>query len=479
MRSVARAAAVRRRGPLRLLRGAGAAGRRARREGSYERSFTDGGRTGTLRVTLIRRGRSLFLSQEFPAWASSERLSARVGRLFDVDADPRAIGRVLSTRPAPRAARRAAAGPADAGSVGSVRDRRARDPRPAGLRARRADARGPARRASRAAGSRPRIRGGPHARLPDAAGARGGGPVAGRRSRASARPRSGRFARAVARRLVPPRGSARPRRPRGAALRPARDRAVDGSSRRAPRVRRRRRVPRGRPRPSPALEPAGVEPRDAAARAESWSPFRAYATLHLWASLADAKAAHMNKETERREILRKNEKRLSETRIDTPAGAIVLVAPRRAPRRTRLRGPLDGMSKDLARRFGDIRLRSRIRRPEVRPTALRRYLDGDLGALDALEVDTDGTPFQEKVWSRPAEDPGRRDAVLRAARARGRQAFRRPRGRGRERAESRLGRRAVPPRHRIGRKARRLRRRNSAKALAARARRGDPGVGSR
>ncbi|MGZ5430708.1 MAG: methylated-DNA--[protein]-cysteine S-methyltransferase, partial [Thermoanaerobaculia bacterium] len=35
----------------------------------------------------------------------------------------------------------------------------------------------------------------------------------------------------------------------------------------------------------------------------------------------------------------------------------------------------------------------------------RRYLDGDLCALDVLEIDTDGTPFQEKVWSRLRKIP--------------------------------------------------------------------------
>ncbi len=31
--------------------------------------------------------------------------------------------------------------------------------------------------------------------------------------------------------------------------------------------------------------------------------------------------------------------------------------------------------------------------------ALRRYVDGDLGALDDVAVDTAGTPFQERVWA--------------------------------------------------------------------------------
>ena len=38
-----------------------------------------------------------------------------------------------------------------------------------------------------------------------------------------------------------------------------------------------------------ALERAGVKRTAIAARAERWRPYRAYATLHLWASLADGK----------------------------------------------------------------------------------------------------------------------------------------------------------------------------------------------
>ncbi|HQQ77778.1 MAG TPA: 3-methyladenine DNA glycosylase 2, partial [Thermoanaerobaculia bacterium] len=38
-----------------------------------------------------------------------------------------------------------------------------------------------------------------------------------------------------------------------------------------------------------AMERAGVKRGRIAARAERWRPYRAYATLHLWASLADGK----------------------------------------------------------------------------------------------------------------------------------------------------------------------------------------------
>jgi methylated-DNA-[protein]-cysteine S-methyltransferase len=36
--------------------------------------------------------------------------------------------------------------------------------------------------------------------------------------------------------------------------------------------------------------------------------------------------------------------------------------------------------------------------PAGAAAALARYFDGDLGALDALEVELNGTPFQRRVW---------------------------------------------------------------------------------
>ena len=68
-------------------------------ENSYERTFTDRGRAGTIRIALVRRRRSLFLSQKIPLWANPDDLSARISRLFDLAADPRAISRVLSRDP--------------------------------------------------------------------------------------------------------------------------------------------------------------------------------------------------------------------------------------------------------------------------------------------------------------------------------------------------------------------------------------------
>ena len=87
------------------------------------------------------------------------------------------------------------------------------------------------------------------------------------------------------------------------------------------------------------------------------------------------------------------------TELDTPAGAIVFA--RRGERLDALsfKDHWPQLRKELEKRFGALELT-----PDANGgspgRALRRYLGGDLGALDALEVDTEGTPFQEKVWSR-------------------------------------------------------------------------------
>ena len=86
------------------------------------------------------------------------------------------------------------------------------------------------------------------------------------------------------------------------------------------------------------------------------------------------------------------------TEIDTPAGAIVFA--RRGDRLVALsfKDHWPRLAAQLEKRFGALELV-----PDANGgspgRALRRYLEGDLEALDALEVDTDGTAFQEKVWS--------------------------------------------------------------------------------
>jgi len=90
---------------------------------------------------------------------------------------------------------------------------------------------------------------------------------------------------------------------------------------------------------------------------------------------------------------------LSFTELDTPAGTIVFA--RRGERLVALsfKDHWPRLRRELQRRFGALEL-TRDANGGQAGRALRRYLGGDLGALDALEVDTEGTPFQERVWSR-------------------------------------------------------------------------------
>jgi methylated-DNA-[protein]-cysteine S-methyltransferase len=57
----------------------------------------------------------------------------------------------------------------------------------------------------------------------------------------------------------------------------------------------------------------------------------------------------------------------------------------------------DRLGATLARRFGAVALVP-ARDPGGVVTSLHRYLDGNASALDALAVDTAGTPFQHRVW---------------------------------------------------------------------------------
>jgi methylated-DNA-[protein]-cysteine S-methyltransferase len=83
---------------------------------------------------------------------------------------------------------------------------------------------------------------------------------------------------------------------------------------------------------------------------------------------------------------------------DSPAGAITL-----AVRDGRVCGLVfsdrwAGMERWLERRFGEMRT-ARAADPAKAVSRLRAYLHGDLEALDAIEVDTGGTPFQQTVWT--------------------------------------------------------------------------------
>jgi 3-methyladenine DNA glycosylase/8-oxoguanine DNA glycosylase len=255
---------------------------------SYERAFTQAGRAGTLRVALLRRGRSYSLSLESPSWADSDALSLRISRLFDLSADPRAIGRVLSKDPllAPLVARRP-----------GLRVPGAWDPFEVAVRAvlgqqiSVAGARTLAGRLVALCGrplpkklARPGLT---HvfpspAAVADADVVRVGLP----RARAGALKA---FARAVAD------GTFVLAAPKGLAEFEERLTALPGFGPWTAHVVALRALGEGDAFPDgdlglvKAMERAGVTRSGIAARAERWRPYRAYATLHLWASLADGK----------------------------------------------------------------------------------------------------------------------------------------------------------------------------------------------
>jgi 3-methyladenine DNA glycosylase/8-oxoguanine DNA glycosylase len=255
---------------------------------SYERGFEDGGRAGTVRIELRRRGASYSLSMEIPAWASAEALSARASRQFDLSANPRAIGRVLALDPllAPLVARRP-----------GLRVPGAWDPFEVAVRA--------------VLGQQISV-----------AGAR---TLAGRLVALCGRPLPKRAAKPDLTHVFPSAGDVADAdvarvglpRARAAALRAFARSVADGTFvLAAPKglaefeerltqlpgfgpwtahVVALRAFGEGDAFPEgdlglvKAMERAGVKRARIAARAERWRPYRAYATLHLWASLADGK----------------------------------------------------------------------------------------------------------------------------------------------------------------------------------------------
>jgi AraC family transcriptional regulator of adaptative response / DNA-3-methyladenine glycosylase II len=257
-------------------------------ENSYERAFTQSGRAGTLRVALRRRGRSHSLSLEFPPWAKPDELKSRVSRLFDLSADPRAIARVLSRDPllAPLVARRP-----------GLRVPGAWDPFEVAVRAvlgqqiSVAGARTLAGRLVALCGrplpkrlARPGLT---HV-FPSPAAVAGAdvASVGLPRARAAALKA---FARAVAD------ASFVLAAPKGLADFEERLTALPGFGPWTAHVVALRAFGEGDAFPEgdlglvKAMERAGVKRSRIAARAERWRPYRAYATLHLWASLADGK----------------------------------------------------------------------------------------------------------------------------------------------------------------------------------------------
>ena len=88
--------------------------------------------------------------------------------------------------------------------------------------------------------------------------------------------------------------------------------------------------------------------------------------------------------------------RLARSELPTPVGRFVLFE-----NDGRLVGAIfeDGESRlrpFLERRFKDLEY---VDGKGTAHAALQRYLGGELTAIDGLEVDTGGTPFQQRVWA--------------------------------------------------------------------------------
>lgn len=87
-------------------------------------------------------------------------------------------------------------------------------------------------------------------------------------------------------------------------------------------------------------------------------------------------------------------------RLESPLGEVILVADREG----RLRGlgwadREDRLLRDLRRCHGRDSVCEEGRSPRELSTVISAYFAGDLAAIDALEVDPGGTPFQRLVWT--------------------------------------------------------------------------------
>lgn len=103
----------------------------------------------------------------------------------------------------------------------------------------------------------------------------------------------------------------------------------------------------------------------------------------------------MKKDDEKEE--KEEEKILRRSEIPTPAGAIVLVERRGALVGLVFEDHWKGFRRELEKRFGEFSFEEDPR-GGAPAAAVRRYFAGDLLALDSIEVDTGGTPFQRLVW---------------------------------------------------------------------------------
>ena len=95
---------------------------------------------------------------------------------------------------------------------------------------------------------------------------------------------------------------------------------------------------------------------------------------------------------------------LERTDLESPIGKVTIVARDGALCALSFGGLGRGVRRTLERRFGPLRLRPADRKSPV-VSRIEAYFRGDLGAVDDLEVDGGGTPFQRRVWQALREVP--------------------------------------------------------------------------
>ncbi len=95
---------------------------------------------------------------------------------------------------------------------------------------------------------------------------------------------------------------------------------------------------------------------------------------------------------------------LERTDLESPIGKVTIVSRNGALFALSFGGLGRGVRRTLERRFGPFRLRPADRRSPV-VSRIEAYFRGDLGAVDDVEVDGGGTPFQRRVWQALREVP--------------------------------------------------------------------------
>ena len=141
---------------------------------------------------------------------------------------------------------------------------------------------------------------------------------------------------------------------------------------------------------------AGVRRRpNCLSRAERWRPWRAYAALHLWAA-----GAPQHSFVRKNPMSAKPPETFSLDRLKTPIGPALLVTDADgALRAFDWEDHAARVTELLRLQYGAVVLRD-ARAPEAIRAALSGYFKGDLASLNTIKWRVAGTPFQRKVWTR-------------------------------------------------------------------------------